>query len=131
MCVPFYHTCIQVITWCAERNIVVLPGCQTPTDAHTAYQLGALLQKIFPGVGGGHMWVKVVSSALPMLSLNPTSGVDLDNVGDFLSNGAVSVGLIAPLFEPAAITSEDWDKIEANARKVIGNAEKEGPYKRK
>ena len=37
-----------------------------------------------------------------MLRLNPTSGVDLDNAGDFLMNGAASVGLVAPLFDPPA-----------------------------
>ena len=33
-----------------------------------------------------------------MLKLNPTSGVDLDNAGDFLKMGANSIGLVAPLF---------------------------------
>jgi len=54
-----------VIEWCAERNIVCVPGCQTPTEAYNAYMHGAPLQKIFPGVAGAHMWVKAVSAALP------------------------------------------------------------------
>ena len=49
------------------------------------------------------------------------SGVDLDNAGDFLKNGASSVGLVAPLFPPDAVAGEKWDVIQANARKVIGN----------
>lgn len=73
------------------------------------------------------MWVKAVSAALPMLRLNPTSGVDLDNAGDFLMNGAASVGLVAPLFPPDAIANEDWDQIHANAVKVCTNAAKAGP----
>jgi hypothetical protein len=28
--------------------------------------------------------VRAVSAAMPMLSINPTSGVDLDNAGEFL-----------------------------------------------
>ena len=81
----------DVIEWCAERNIVCVPGCQTPTELLNAYRHGAPLQKLFPGVAGGPMWVKAVSSALPMLSINPTSGVDLDNAGEYLKNGAASV----------------------------------------
>ena len=88
----------EVVEWCVQRDIVIIPGCQTPTEAYNAYKLGAPLQKIFPGVAGAHAWVKAVSAALPMLRLNPTSGVDLDNAGDFLKNGAASVGLVAPLF---------------------------------
>merc|ERR1719453_408255 len=57
----------------------------------------------------------------PMLTLNPTSGVDLDNAGDFLKNGASSVGLVAPLFPPDAVLNSKWDVIHANAVKVIGN----------
>ena len=121
----------EVIEWCAERNIVVVPGCQTPTELYTAYRHGAPLQKLFPGVAGGPMWVKAVSSALPMLSINPTSGVDLDNAGDFLRNGAASVGLVAPLFDPNAIANEEWDTIAKNAAKVMANVREAGPYQRK
>eukprot|EP00584_Thalassiosira_punctigera_P018219 CAMPEP_0172574294 /NCGR_PEP_ID=MMETSP1067-20121228/136625_1 /TAXON_ID=265564 ORGANISM="Thalassiosira punctigera, Strain Tpunct2005C2" /NCGR_SAMPLE_ID=MMETSP1067 /ASSEMBLY_ACC=CAM_ASM_000444 /LENGTH=256 /DNA_ID=CAMNT_0013366919 /DNA_START=498 /DNA_END=1268 /DNA_ORIENTATION=- len=121
----------DVIQWCAARNIVSVPGCQTPTELVSAYRAGAPLQKLFPGVTGGPAWVKAVSSALPMLSINPTSGVTLDNAGEYLSNGAASVGLVAPLFDPVAIQNEDWDQIAKNAEKVMANVREVGPYVRK
>ena len=121
----------EVITWCKERNIVCVPGCQTPTELFNAYQHGAPLQKLFPGVAGGPNWVKAVSSALPFLSINPTSGVDLDNAGEFLRNGAASVGLVAPLFDQAAIAAGDFDQIARNAAKVMANVREVGPYQRK
>lgn len=93
----------EVITWCASNKIPCLPGCHTPTEAYNAYLLGAPVQKIFPGVAGNHMWMKAVSAALPMLRLNPTSGVGLENAGDFLDNGCVGVGLVAPLFDPVMV----------------------------
>ena len=121
----------DVIEWCKERNIVCVPGCQTPTELVNAYRHGAPLQKLFPGVAGGPGWVKAVSSALPFLSINPTSGVDLDNAGDYLKMGAASVGLVAPLFEPDAIANGDYDKIAQNAAKVMANVREAGPYLRK
>jgi len=121
----------DVIEWCKERNIVCVPGCQTPTELTMAYRHGAPLQKLFPGVAGGPMWVKAVSSALPFLSINPTSGVDLDNAGEFLRNGAASVGLVAPLFDQAAIAAGDFDTIAQNAAKVMANVREVGPYQRK
>jgi len=54
----------------------------------------------------------------------------LDNAGDFLKNGAASVGLVAPLFPPAAIANKDWDLIKANAEKVIAGVKEAGPLKR-
>jgi len=121
----------DVIQWCAERNIVCCPGCQTPTELVNAYRHGAPLQKLFPGVAGGPMWVKAVSSALPFLSINPTSGVDLDNAGEYLTHGAASVGLVAPLFDQAAIAAGDFDTIAKNAAKVMANVKTAGPYQRK
>jgi len=120
----------DVIEWCAERNIVCVPGCQTPTEMVNAYRHGAPIQKLFPGVAGGPGWVKAVSSALPFLSINPTSGVDLDNAGDFLKMGAASVGLVAPLFDPVAIANEDYDQVAKNAEKVMANVRTAGPYVR-
>jgi len=120
----------DVIEWCAARNIVSVPGCQTPTELVNAYRAGAPLQKLFPGVTGGPMWVKAVSSALPFLSINPTSGVDLDNAGEYLKMGAASVGLVAPLFDPAAVASGDWDQIAKNAEKCMANVRTAGPYNR-
>lgn len=121
----------DVIEWCKERNIVCVPGCQTPTELVNAYRHGAPLQKLFPGVTGGPNWVKAVSSALPFLSINPTSGVDLDNAGEYLKNGAASVGLVAPLFDQAAIAAGEFDKIAENAAKVMANVREAGPYQRK
>jgi len=111
----------EVVSWCRMHNVVIIPGCQTPSEAYAAYKAGAPSQKIFPGVAGGAAWIKAVSSALPMLKLNPTSGVDLDNAGEFIKAGATSVGLVAPLFPPAAVAGNQWDVINANAVKVIGN----------
>lgn len=121
----------DVIGWCRDRHIVCVPGCQTPTELVMAYRAGAPLQKLFPGVAGGPMWVKAVSSALPFLSINPTSGVDLDNAGDYLRHGAASVGLVAPLFDPAAIAAGNYEQIAHNAAKVMANVREVGPYVRK
>ena len=63
-----------------------------------------------------------------MLRLNPTSGVGLDNVDDFLNNGCTGVGLVAPLFDPALVAAGDWDGIHDNAKKVIASVKACGPY---
>lgn len=59
----------EVVTWCRAHNIVICPGCQTPSEAYAAYKAGAPVQKIFPGVAGGAAWIKAVSSALTMLKV--------------------------------------------------------------
>ena len=104
-----------IVTWCKENNIVCMPGCQTPTELHYAYTLGAPIQKLFPGVAGGPAWVKAVSSALPHLRINPTSGTDLGTCQDYLRNGASSLGFVAPAFDQQRIKDGDWDYIVRTA----------------
>ena len=111
----------EVVTWCAERNIACIPGCGTPSELYKAYRLGAPIQKVFPGVAGGPAWVMAVGKALPMLRLNPTSGVDIDTAVDFLRAGANSLGFVAPLFDPTEIKNEEWDKVHARAVRIIAN----------
>lgn len=48
-----------------------------------------------------------------MLRLNPTSGVGLENAGEFLNNGCVGVGLVAPLFNPVMVQEEVRRRREA------------------
>jgi 2-dehydro-3-deoxyphosphogluconate aldolase/(4S)-4-hydroxy-2-oxoglutarate aldolase len=120
----------DVIEWCKLNNIVCVPGCQTPTELVMAHRHGAPLQKLFPGVAGGPGWVKAVTSALPFLCVNPTSGVDLDNAGEYLRHGAASVGLVAPLFDPVAVAAGDFDQIAKNAAKVMANVREVGPFQR-
>jgi len=104
-----------IVTWCKENNIVCMPGCQTPTELHYAYTLGAPIQRLFPGVAGGPAWVKAVSSALPHLRINPTSGTDLGTCQDYLRNGASSLGFVAPAFDQQRIKDGDWDYIVRTA----------------
>ena len=49
-----------------------------------------------------------------------TAGRRPDNAGDFLKNGANSIGLVAPLFLDA-VAAGNWDVINASAVKVMGN----------
>ena len=108
----------EVVEWCAANKIVCAPGCQTPSEMVQAWKLGAPIQKLFPGVAGGPMWVKAVSAALPMLRINPTSGVEVDTAADYLRAGASSLGFVAPAFPPEMVKNQDWAGISEIARKV-------------
>ena len=109
----------EVVEWCAANKVVCIPGCQTPSELYRAYTLGAPVQKLFPGVAGGPNWVRAVSSALPMLRINPTSGVEIDTAADYLRAGANSLGFVAPAFDQEAIKRGDWDVISQTASKIM------------
>ncbi len=112
---------VGVIEAAHEDGIPVLPGCFTPTEILTAWELGADVVKLFPATSAGPGYLKDVRGPLPQVKLMPTGGVSIDNVGDWLAAGAVAVGVGSALVDAKAIESKQFDAIEANARRMVKN----------
>lgn len=111
----------DVIDAAHQDGIPVLPGCFTPTEILTAWDLGADVVKVFPATSVGPGYLKDIRGPLPQVKLMPTGGVSIDNVGDWLKAGAVAVGVGSALVDAKAIAARQFDVIEANARRMVGN----------
>jgi 2-dehydro-3-deoxyphosphogluconate aldolase/(4S)-4-hydroxy-2-oxoglutarate aldolase len=77
----------DVVSWCVENNILVTPGCGTPTEIQTALQKGLKVLKFFPAdVYGGLAALKALNGPFGPagVSFIPTGGVDLKNLSEFL-----------------------------------------------
>ncbi|MCL4507129.1 MAG: bifunctional 4-hydroxy-2-oxoglutarate aldolase/2-dehydro-3-deoxy-phosphogluconate aldolase [Chloroflexi bacterium] len=80
----------QVIKYCVEHAVCVIPGAYTATEIMTAVDLGANLVKIFPA---DLTYFKAIRGPLNKVPFVPTGGVDLHNAADFIKAGAVGVGM--------------------------------------
>lgn len=109
----------DVIRLCVERDVLVIPGVYTPAEMMTAWRLGAHLLKLFPGPVGGPAFLRSCLGPMPFLRIFPTSGVELDNVGDYLAAGAFGVGFVGCLFRPADLAAGNYDAIEERARQML------------
>lgn len=104
---------------CIMENIPYLPGAATPGEILHHWQNGALAVKIFPAhEAGGPGFVKAVKAVFPDIPLMPTGGVKPENVADYLSAGAICVGLGSDLFPAEALEAGD----EHMAREQIAEA---------
>jgi Entner-Doudoroff aldolase len=112
----------RVIAAANEMEVACMPGCSTPTEMLRAHHGGAQLCKLFPAPGGGPGWVRSVLGPMPYLKIVPTNGVDENNAGDWIAAGAFAVGFVATLFHPADMAAENWDAIEARARRCLAAA---------
>ena len=95
---------------------MILCGGFTPTELLEAYEAGAELVKVFPAQLGGPKFIKDVLAPMPFLKLVPTGGVGTENAGDYLSAGAVAVGIGGNLVSNKLVTAGSFDKITATAR---------------
>lgn len=92
----------QVAAVADTRGIPVYPGALTPTEVFTASRGGAPIVKLFPASAVGPRFVKDLHGPLPDVRIMPTGGIDLGDIADWLTAGAVAVGLGGPLIGDAA-----------------------------
>ena len=92
---------LETCEYCVEQDIPYIPGCITITEMLTAKKAGADIIKLFPGSLVGPGYVKAVKGPLPDIDIMPTGGVDLSNVGEWIQNGCVAVGVGSKLTAPA------------------------------
>ncbi|MGH8891332.1 MAG: bifunctional 4-hydroxy-2-oxoglutarate aldolase/2-dehydro-3-deoxy-phosphogluconate aldolase [Acidothermaceae bacterium] len=108
----------EVVAVAYDAKVPCLPGALTPSEIVQAWQSGAAAVKLFPASLGGPRYLRDVRAPMPDIGLIPTGGVGLDDIGEYLSAGAVAVGLGSPLFG-SALDDGDFEALSARARRVV------------
>jgi 2-dehydro-3-deoxyphosphogluconate aldolase/(4S)-4-hydroxy-2-oxoglutarate aldolase len=108
-----------LIDECHRRDVVMMPGCYTPTEILDAADAGAALVKVFPATSLTPSFIRDLRAPLPGLKLVPTGGVTVRNAGEWLRAGAAAVGLASGLIDPRAVVEQDFDAIADRAAQLI------------
>jgi 2-dehydro-3-deoxyphosphogluconate aldolase / (4S)-4-hydroxy-2-oxoglutarate aldolase len=98
---------------------ISIPGVMTPTEIVKAYQTGADLLKVFPASSLGPKYFRELRGPLGHIPMMPTGGVSLDNVAEFIKNGAVVVGVGSSLLNKKAIEEGRFDILTEIAQKFV------------
>ena len=106
----------KVIAECVNQKIPVFPGAFSPTEIIRAWDLGAMMVKVFPAESVGPNYIRALKAPLPHIKLLPTGGVDLKTLPAFLKAGADGFGIGSPLFDRQRVESCDWAWVEAQCR---------------
>ena len=114
----------EVVRWCIEHEIPVLPGCVTPTEIMAAMKLGLKVVKFFPaGVYGGLKAMKALSGPFGGVKFVPTGGVSTQNIAEYISAPfiqAVGGSWICPKADIAAGNFENITALCREARAAAG-----------
>lgn len=102
---------------CNLYQIPYMPGCMTITEMKQALEMGVDIVKLFPGNTYGPDWIKSVKAPLPQVNIMPTGGVDLNNVGQWIENGCVAVGVGGNLVKFAK--TDEYEKVTETASKFV------------
>ncbi len=104
---------------CLDAGLPFMPGAFTPTEILQAWEWGASVVKVFPANHLGKHYIKDVLAPLPHLRLMPTGGINIDNMREFLDNGAFALGVGSSLINNDAVADQDWARLRDNARRYV------------
>jgi 2-dehydro-3-deoxyphosphogluconate aldolase/(4S)-4-hydroxy-2-oxoglutarate aldolase len=97
-----------VTAYCVEHGVVVIPGALTPTEIMAAHRVGADFVKVFPCADvGGARYIRALKAPLPHVSLVAAGGVTQSTAAQFITAGAVALGVGEDLIPRRAIRSSD------------------------
>ena len=112
---PYFNA--ETVKLCNRYRVPCMPGAMTIKEVVEAMEAGADIIKIFPGEVFGPKIIKSINGPIPHAKLMPTGGVDVNNVGEWIKNGAVACGAGSSLTAGAKIG--DYAQITKTAREFI------------
>ena len=108
----------EIVKYCQEKDIMIFPGCTTPTDYHAAFKLGLEVLKFFPAEqSGGLSKIKAMSAPFPMFKVMPTGGISLKNLGEYISCPVIAACGGSYMVTADLIDNGKWDEITELCKK--------------
>lgn len=110
----------EIVDYCIKNNIDVFPGCTTPTEIQKGYKKGLTIFKFFPAEqNGGLNTIKLLAGPFPKAKFLPTGGINLDNLGNYLSFDKVIACGGSFMAMTDQIKNGDWEAITNTCKKAV------------
>ena len=76
----------EIVDYCLEKEIPVLPGCISPSEVAQAVKRGLNIVKFFPAeAAGGLAMIKAMAAPYTSLKFMPTGGINAKNLEEYLA----------------------------------------------
>ncbi len=116
-------TNLEVVRWCVNHSVPVIPGCATPTEVEACMREGLELVKLFPAeVVGGVKMLKALAGPYASMTFMPTGGISTKNVGEYLALKNVAACGGSWIVPEKLLDEERYEEIEALAREAAALA---------
>ena len=113
----------EVIQAARACGMGAIPGAMTPTEIAYAYQCGASLVKVFPSDNLGPGYIRAVRAPLGHIPLLAVGGVDVNNIREFFTAGALGVGIGSKLVNNRQIAAGEFQALTDLARQFLAAVE--------
>ena len=110
----------EIVDYCIEKEIPVLPGIISPSEAAQAVKKGLEVVKFFPAEQfGGVSTIKALSAPYTMLKFMPTGGVSVNNLKDYLSCDKIICCGGSWMVKGDMIKAGEFDKIARLTKEAV------------
>ena len=110
----------EIVDYCLENNIPVLPGCITPSEVAQAVKRGLTRVKFFPATAaGGIKMIKAMCAAYTNVRIMPTGGINTANLEEFLSCDKIFCCGGSWMVKGDMIKAGEFDKIQKMTEEAV------------
>jgi 2-dehydro-3-deoxyphosphogluconate aldolase/(4S)-4-hydroxy-2-oxoglutarate aldolase len=110
----------ELIGYCRDRGVLVMPGVCTPTEVQTALRAGGELLKFFPAEpAGGVPFLRALSGPFRDVRFVPTGGISAANVAKYLSLPQVAACGGSWMVAPSLLAEAAFDQIRVLASEAV------------
>lgn len=110
----------DVIRWCVEQGVEIVPGVVSPADIEVAMSFGLEVCKFFPAEAyGGVKTLKALAGPYASIRFVPTGGVSADNMLDYLSLPNVAAVGGSFVLPDELVNAQNWEAISELCQSII------------
>lgn len=112
----------KIIKYTKRQGLVSIPGALTPSEIALSARAGADFVKVFPVNLFGPDYIKTIKAPLSHIKLLAVNGITAENMNEYLSAGAVGVGVGGGIADKKLIAENDFEGITIAAQKYCEEA---------
>ncbi len=110
----------EVVQYCLENNIPIIPGVANPSDIERAIKYGLEYLKFFPAeANGGIKALKAMAAPYGSVKFMPTGGINLNNISDYLTFDKIIACGGTFMIDNEALQNNDFETITNLAKQSV------------
>lgn len=109
----------DVMEYCAQKELMLVPGVFTPGDVAVSLRYGYKTMKLFPAQYAPKGYLKALSGPYEDASYIAIGGVTMTNIGEFFAEGYAGVGIASHLIPEEILHTQNWEKGTKYIREML------------
>ena len=110
----------EIVDYCLSKDILVLPGCITPSEVAQGVKRGLKVLKFFPAEqAGGLAMIKAMAAPYTNVKFMPTGGINAKNLEEYLSFGKIAACGGSWMVKADLVATKQFDKIAEMTKEAV------------